>query len=288
LLALVLVFLRVADGVIDVGCNTLLVWAHKDNNIGPYMNALHFFFGIGAFFTPILAAQVLATTGDVHWVYWILALAVVIPAIVQLRTPSPRHVASTTARHTRPPEDMRFVLLIGVFFFAIVGMEATFAGWIASYAVAVGFGDEARAAVLASVFWGGFTLARLLSIPLATRVSARAMLWLNLAGCAFFAALMIIFVPAEFAMWAGAFGIGFCIAPLFPTMISFAETRMAITGKVTSVFLAGSSIGGMTLPWIIGQVFVPVGPVTMVWAVFAFAFLAAAVIIVVQRAHKSN
>jgi FHS family Na+ dependent glucose MFS transporter 1 len=56
LLIVVLLVLGMAEGLLDVGGNTLLVWVHQPN-VGPYMNALHFFFGLGAFFSPIIVAQ---------------------------------------------------------------------------------------------------------------------------------------------------------------------------------------------------------------------------------------
>ena len=40
---------------IDVGGNTLLVWVYRDN-VGPRMNALHFFFGLGALISPLVVA----------------------------------------------------------------------------------------------------------------------------------------------------------------------------------------------------------------------------------------
>jgi len=39
------------------------------------MNALHFFFGVGAFVSPIIVAQAILMTGDITWAYWVLALA---------------------------------------------------------------------------------------------------------------------------------------------------------------------------------------------------------------------
>jgi hypothetical protein len=35
---------------------------------------------------------------------------------------------------------------------------------------------------------------------------------------------------------------------------------MTITGTITSLFFVGGSTGGMVLPWLIGQLFEPVGP----------------------------
>jgi hypothetical protein len=42
-----------------------------------------------------------------------------------------------------------------------------------------------------------------------------------------------------------------------------AGERMKITGTITGWFLAGSGIGSMLLPWLIGQIFVLTGPKTM-------------------------
>ena len=48
LLLLVEFALGFAQGANDVGCNTLLLWVHKGKGAGPYINGLHFFFGLGA------------------------------------------------------------------------------------------------------------------------------------------------------------------------------------------------------------------------------------------------
>ena len=57
------------------------------------------------------------------------------------------------------------------------------------------------------------------------------------------------------------------MGPLFPTTISFASTRMTTTGRVTAWFLVGGSLGVMTLPWLIGQLFEPLGPQIAMWLI---------------------
>ena len=59
----------------------------------------------------------------------------------------------------------------------------------------------------------------------------------------------------------------FCTLQLFPTTLSLAERRLTITGRVSGWFFAGASAGGMTLPWLIGQLFEPIGPRVMVFAI---------------------
>jgi MFS transporter, FHS family, Na+ dependent glucose transporter 1 len=61
-----------AEGALNNGANSLLIWTYG-KRVGPYMNALHFFFGVGAFLSPIIAAQALEAAGGYRWVYWILA-----------------------------------------------------------------------------------------------------------------------------------------------------------------------------------------------------------------------
>ena len=66
-LAALLLILGLSEGAIDVGGNTLLVWVHRER-VGPYMSALHFFFGIGALIAPLIAAQFLLRTNEINWV----------------------------------------------------------------------------------------------------------------------------------------------------------------------------------------------------------------------------
>lgn len=61
---------------------------------------------------------------------------------------------------------------------------------------------------------------------------------------------------------------------VFPTVLTLAERRMAMTGKVTSIFFVGASLGSMTLPWLIGQLFTAVGPQTMMLAILIGLVLA--------------
>lgn len=275
LLAALMLVLSIAEGSIDVGGNTLLVWVHG-HKVGPFMNALHFFFGLGAFIAPLIVAQAIALSGGFAASYWLIALLVLPLAFVVLRLPSPPHpVHAEHGDDARPPADMRLVAMMAVFFFLYVGMELVYGGWIASYAVSVGYGDAAAAAVLTSAFWGSFTVGRLIAIPIGARVRPKIIMYADLLGVMLFSIFILVGGNSAAVLWIGTLGIGFSMASMFATMISFAETRMRITGKVTSFFLAGSSIGGMTLPFLVGQLFGVVGPNAMVWAVLLTAIMSA-------------
>ena len=63
------------------------------------MNALHFFFGVGAVLAPIVIAGLVAFSGSITWAYWTLALLALPAALWLLPWPSPTApaVAEVTA-----------------------------------------------------------------------------------------------------------------------------------------------------------------------------------------------
>jgi FHS family Na+ dependent glucose MFS transporter 1 len=255
ILATVLLALGFAEGFVDVGGNTLLLWVHR-SRVGPYMNALHFFFGLGAFLSPIVMAQAMLMSGSILWGYWLLALFMAPMVIWILQLQSPRHMAvqaSPGGERKAVVINWRLLSLVMLFMCIYVGVETGVGGWISTYALKMGLADETSAAYLASVFWGAFTIARLISIPLAAQFRPRLLLAVDLLGCLAFTALIVFFPQSEWALWIGVFGIGLFIASIFPTVMTWSERRMTMSGQVTSMFLVGSSIGGILFPWFIGQ-----------------------------------
>src|SRR5438132_1549884 len=55
LLAAVLFVLGMAQGAVDVGGNTLVIWVHQER-VAPWMNGLHFCFGIGSVLAPLIVS----------------------------------------------------------------------------------------------------------------------------------------------------------------------------------------------------------------------------------------
>jgi len=265
LLTAVLLVLGMAEGATDVGGNTLLVWVHR-REVGPFMNGLHFFFGVGTFLSPIIIAQAVLISGDITWAYWVLAVLVLLVVVGLARLPSP--VAQKVSKDG-PTGQVNHVLvvLVAVFFFLYVGAEGSFGGWIFTYAVAMGLTGKTVAAYLTSAFWGSFTMGRLFAIPIAARVRPRYILLADLVGCLISVSIIVLWSHSATVVWLGTFGLGVSLASIFPTMISFAGRHMTITGQVTSWFFVGASLGGMTLAWLIGQLFESVGPQATMFAI---------------------
>jgi MFS family permease len=92
ILILVNTVIGLANGIINIGVNTLLMWNHREQ-AGPYMNGLHFFFGLGAFLAPSLFAVSLNLGATHRETYWIIAAAAIPVALFILLIPnSPRPV----------------------------------------------------------------------------------------------------------------------------------------------------------------------------------------------------
>ncbi len=271
LLGVVLFVQGLALGMLDVGINTLLVWVHRDE-MGPFMNGLHFFFGVGAVLSPLIIGQALAISKNITWPFWILGV-IMLPAVVMLaRQPSPTHMEKAEPALVRPAIPL-LIILLALFDFCYVGAEVAYGGWIFTYAVKLNLAPETMAAFLTSGFWGAFTVGRLFSIPLATRFSARSILFVDLlvtlAGLA-----LIQILPGSFvALWIGTVAVGLGMASIFPTVIRLAESTMTMTGFVTSWLFVGSGLGGMLLPWLIGQYFERVGAFVTMLAVTIFTLL---------------
>jgi FHS family Na+ dependent glucose MFS transporter 1 len=263
---LVAVLVGAGIGVMDVGGNTLIVWLFG-KAVGPFMNALHLSFGVGALLAPLLVDRVVVATGGIRWAYWILA-GLAIPVIIWiLRFPSPEKPAQEKEGGEDSQPLQRYIALIimlSALFFFHAGTELGFGSWIFSYAVATKVGPETVARLLNSVYWGGFTLGRLIAIPLALKMKPKTMLLVDLIGAVASITLILLFPNWIPAIWIGTFGLGLSIASMFPGSFNFAEERMPITGRVTSYFLIGANAGVMVLPWVVGQLFEPVGPEALI------------------------
>ncbi len=266
LLVALVALLGAGIGVTNLGANTLISWVHQER-VGPYMNALHFFFGLGSFLSPLIVAWMTTAGGNSAPAFWVLALLMIPAAGWLLWVPSPRGAAAI-GDGAQGPIDRRLVALFVVFFLFYVGAEVGFGSWVYSYAVGMSLGDAATGAYLTSAFWGALTAGRLLSVPLAGRVRPRVILGADLGGALVGIGIILIWSDSLSALWVGTLLCGFSMASVFPIALTFVQRRIPVTGQVTGYFLVGAMGGSILVPWLIGALIEPLG-VSVVMIVIA-------------------
>lgn len=253
LLSSVLFLIGIAGAFVDLGGNILILRAIK-GKVGPYMNGLHFSFGIGAFAAPLFVAASLYFTQSTVYAFWIIATLSIPVAWLLYRTPSPPLPLEVSDPDAKPLALSPLQLgLIVAFFFLYGGAENMMGGWIHTYGIMRNGMNETMAAYLTSAFWGSFTIGRLFAIPLATRFRPKTLVLPQLvASCGF--AIVLLTSPANlYVTWGITIMIGLCWSSIFPLSLAFLERVTGGSGKVTSWLFVGASSGAMMLPWFVGQ-----------------------------------
>ncbi|MBI3649739.1 MAG: MFS transporter [Acidobacteria bacterium] len=274
LLLSVMLVLGIAEGAVGVGGNALLVWVHQ-TRVAPFMNALHFFYGVGGVLAPLLIKLVVKIQDGTTAPYFLLALLVLPTAFWLLILPSPQNPQTLEEQANAAPTNYQLVILIAVLLGLDIGAEVGYGGWIHTYVLKMNLGDQAVAANLTSLFWGALTAGRLLGVPLAARWRPRTILLADLIG-GFLSLGVAIFWSSNLAMISVAtVCIGLALASVYPMALTFAGRRMKINGQGMSIFLVGGSAGGMIVPLIIGQLFESIGPRVMMFTLLIDLLLAA-------------
>ncbi|RME98360.1 MAG: MFS transporter [Chloroflexi bacterium] len=278
-------------GLINTGANTLLMWTH-DQKAGPFINGLHFAFGLGAFLAPTIFAQVIGLGGTYQYAYWILAGLGALIALYLLFLPgSPKHKDHHQSE-AQPQKSLRGVLPLVIvallFLFFYVGSEITYGNWIYTYAISLNLADATGAAYLTSAFWLSFTIGRAISIPAAVRFNPAQILAVAFVGGLGSLALMILAPNSINILWAATLAVGFFMAPIWATGYNLAGQSIALTATISSIIILGDSFGAVALPWVTGQAIEHFGAQTMPRLVFASLTINALIFVIMLLQRQKH
>lgn len=280
-------------GMINNGANTLLMWTHGEK-AGPYVNGLHFFFGLGAFLAPTVFAQVLNWGGTYQHAYWALAAITVPVVLFMMFLPgSPEHPHQHEDK-TQTQENLRAalpIIIVGMLFlFFYVGSEITFGNWIYTYATTLNLADITTAAYLTSGFWLFFTIGRAISVPVAVRFKPTQILTVAFVGALAALTLAILAPQSLTVLWVASAAVGFFMAPIWATGYNFAGQSIKLTATISSLIILGDSFGAVVLPWLTGLAIERFGAHTMPWLVFISLTLNALVfgVMLLQRSRMTK
>lgn len=286
LLLAVMFLFGLGQGSVDVGANVNVLWLFQER-VGPYMTALHFFFGVGAFLSPIIITHVMRLAGGaITWPFWVLAMLFLPGFLGLLIFPSPENPEKETESEGHQKVNLKLVIPMMLLFFLYVGVEAGYGGWIYTYATTTGIATEVGASYMNSLFWGALTVGRLITIPLSRKIKPAKILIGNFVLMILFLVVILIWPVNPVMVWIASAGLGLAVSSVFPTLLALAETRMKITGAVTGMFFFGSSLGGTLIPMLLGQIFEYVGAYQIMQTLLGGACLGLIVLIVVILASN--
>jgi len=271
-------------GTMDVSANTVAPTLVEPEDLVSSMNALHMCFAIGALGTPLVVGLSVALTDGLG-----LACAVFGAALVALgvtlwrrdRAEGARRAAEQHAEAGPTPAAWRLTI-IASFFLLYVGLEVCFAGWVATYADELGLG-AGWATVVTTGFWAGFLAGRLFMAWRGERLATGRVLWTSVGAAVVTSVVIALVGAAPVALLAGSIALGAVVAPQFPTMLAHVHRTIPLTGTVTAWCIAGSSIGGLLLPPLIGVLFDSVGAGALPWTVCAASVATGVVLFAADR-----
>jgi len=260
---------------LTVGANALLFSIWRDE-VTPKLMFLHFSFGVGTTISPFIIAFLLkySPSGfELRLSYWIMACLIFISCVIPLLVKSPQFIEKPKS-DTSKPEDQKskrryytLVFIMSLCLYLYCSAEAAFGAWIFTYSIDEYSLADADAAYITSIFWGVFTLGRLVSVFVSKKIKLQHILLVNVTCCVLCITTLILVEKYKIVpiLWILSGFYGFVKAPMYPTIFSYASKPIGINIDriVTSLFVVAGSLGGVTFPFIIGKAMRLISPTAM-------------------------
>jgi fucose permease len=247
------ILLGLGGGGLNTGTNVLVSDLYAAQR-GPMLNVLGIFFGVGAISIPLTASSIEGHF-TIPQLFLFSAALVVVCALCYTAISFP---AAKTKQAFSWSELLEVAKYSGVFLLAFIlfiesGNEACIAGWTSTYVETARYSARVAALVLAT-YWGALMVSRLLAARMLHRFGKAQLVvsaaFVSLAGC-----VVLLSARSLFMFFAGTALIGLSYAPIFPTTLAIAGDRYPQrAGTVFGLLFSIALIGGMTFPWLSGQV----------------------------------
>jgi fucose permease len=248
--------LGLGSGILDGGMNI-----HFAANFGPrQMNWLHACFGIGATLAPLAMTAILRAGSSWRWGYGLAMLFYALLAVLFALTRTRWHLPLASGSveggaHAAVGQTLKLPLVwLGIGLFLILtGLEVCAGQWAAPlFTEARGVRQEI-AGLWVGVYWGSFTVGRILFGTLVAWVRPAVMIRFGLAGMAAGAVLLGSKSQGSIA-FLGLALIGFALSPIFALMISSTQERLGPVHAPNAIGLqvAAAGLGVGILPGVMG------------------------------------
>ena len=262
LLPVLAVFAGLGAGAIDAALNT---YVEKNFNEG-LMQWLHASFGVGITLGPIIMSNAIKYSNSWRLGYIIVGIAQIMLALIFAMTLFlwENQKAKKTAEADNNKKQNKNVelfqtlkylpaILSILLFFIYTGIEMSVGHWAYTLFTESRGISTAQAGFWVSVYWGSFTIGRILAGFLSYKFLSRKI--------AKFAAVLGLFgsvlITVNFSHWLSLLGLaitGLAIAPIFPALISSTSYRVGKehTTNTIGMQISAAGLGGALIPGLVG------------------------------------
>lgn len=226
------------------------------------LNWMHASFGIGATLGPFLVTAVQFLGGGWQWAFAVVAIVFGVQSILVRLSPSvweldPAAVKDQpeTGKDARLITTMRLpVVWLSIFvFFLYTGTEISTAQWsFTLFTLSRGI-PELTASTWVGIYWGIFTLGRILFGLIADKVRLDPILRIAFLLAAI-GAILLWWHPTDWISFGGLALMGLAFAPIFPSLIATTVNRVGHLHSSNAIGfqVAAAGLGGAVLTGLIG------------------------------------
>lgn len=278
------------NGLLEAAWNS---WAGNLKNQNEILGLLHGFYGLGGMICPTVATVMIShgIRWNLFYLFMIGATAIsLLLSLVAFRKDTPQaYMASLAIQHEQEDrlmdeddddfegggaagvekpshhstssviiETMKSPLtyLISFSLFCYVGTEVTLGGWITTFMIDVRHGDIHTMGYVATGFWTGITVGRMVLGFVAGKLFAgkEALLVLLYLIASILLQMLFWFVPSIFVSALSAALIGVAIGPLYPSIMIVFLSKFPKHLHVLGVGVVASAggVGGAVVPFVTG------------------------------------
>lgn len=274
----------IGSGAVDAGVNM-----YGAKRFSPrVMNWLHGSWGLGATAGPLLMTAAITTGAGWRAGYVLLALALTGMSIAFFLTSQrweegmasgpageggSRNAIAPFATAIRHP-----VLWMNVALFVLYcGVEMAAGQWLFTVLTRMHGVDVGLAGTIAGLYWGSLTFGRLVFGQVTARVRPLTALRIGLV-IAMISACLFLWYPSPVVGMAAALGLGFGLAPTFPTLVSLTPGRVGddVAPHAIGFQMTAAGTGATVIPGLIGWMAEHLGLLVVpVWLVIGMVLLIA-------------
>ncbi len=260
------ILLGIGNTIIQVSANPLLQDVSPPEKLASFLSSSQFIKAMVSFAGPLLATFVATQFGEWRIVFAVYGVTSILAAVWLSSTPI------TESKPDRKPATFascfgllknRFVALMALSIFMIVGAEVAMNTNIASVLIAKYGITLEKAAIGISIFYAGETIARLVGAIILNWIKPRIFLLLTTLT-ALLGVAGVFLAPGNTAAFVAIFITGLGIGNLFPIIFSLALEKMPDRANEISGLLIMAVSGGAVVPVIMGYVSTTFGPLSSI------------------------